>query len=424
MIGIILFIVLLSFIMLGAPISISMGLGVLAAAIGGSYDLSVIPNLICNGSSNYTLVAIPYFVLLGNLMNSSGISERIYDFADACVGHLKGGLAQVNVLGSVIFAGISGTAVADAAGLGLVEIKSMEKKGYPLDFSAAITAASSVLGPIIPPSVTLLIFASLTSASVAKLFVAGIVPGLLVALLLCLTNYYLYVTGKVIMPEPTEFSFKKVLYTIKRGFFALATPLVLLITMTSGVVTPTEAGIIGVVYAMFVGFIYKELTWENIKSALLNTVTSCALIMLLIGMGTAVGWFLTAERIPTLFANLLLGVTDNKIVLLIIMNIIMLILGMFMDGTTIQLIMVPLLMPLITSMGVDILQFGVMVTINILIGTVTPPFGTVLFVLTAVTGLSMEKLVKSILPFFIPLVIAMLIITYIPFFTTWLPGLL
>lgn len=422
MVGIVLFVFFLGLIFLGAPISIAMGVGALVAAITGNYDISSFPLLISNGASNYTLVAIPYFVLLGNLMTVCGVSERMFDFADACIGHIKGGLAQVNILASVIFAGVSGTSSADNAGLGLVEINEMTRKGYDKSFSSACTIASAVLGPIIPPSVTLLIFGSITGVSVAKLFIAGILPGILVAFSLCATVYYLYVSGRVSMPVPTEFSWHKVMYTIKHGFFALLSPAILLYTMVGGIVTPTEAGIIGIIYALFLGLLYKELTIKKIIDCLYNTMTSCALIMFLIGLGSAVGWFLTAELIPQQMSELMLSLTSNKYLILLIMNIILLILGMFMDGTTIQIIMVPILLPIIDALAISRIQFGVMLTINILIGTITPPFGTGLFITSSIANLPMEALLRALKPFFIPLVIALICITYIPFFTTWLPS--
>lgn len=421
---VVLFLIFLGLLLLGSPISLAMGSGAMGAAITGGYDLTSLALLISNGSSNYTLVAIPYFVFLGNLMNMAGITDRIFDFADALVGHIKGGLAQVNVLASVIFAGISGTSTADAAGLGLVEIRAMERKGYPLDFSVAITMASSVLGPIIPPSVTLLVFASITSTSVAKLFMAGVIPGVLVALALCGTNYFLYVTKRVEMPAPVKFSARRLWTTFRKGFFALCCPVILMVTMMSGVVTPTEAGIVGVLYSLFVALVYRELTLKRLIKAMVDTVYSCAIIMFLIGMGTAVGWFLTAEQIPQLVSELMLSFTSNKIILLIIINILLLILGMFMDGTTIQLIMVPILLPIIDALMISRLQFGVMVTINILIGTITPPFGVGLFIMSAISNLSIPKVFKAAIPFMIPLVIALLCITYVPFFTTWLPSIL
>lgn len=422
--GLCLFVVFMAMLLLGAPISFSLGLGTMAACTVGGYSLSSLPLLITNGASSYTLVAIPYFVLLGNLMNTAGITDRIFDWAEAAVGHIKGGLAHANVLASVVFAGVSGTSTADAAGLGMVEINAMTKKGYPVDFTTAITMASAVLGPIIPPSVTLLIYATLSSTSVAKLFMAGMVPGLLVALILCVTSYILYVTGKVKMPAPVRFSLQRFVKATKRGVFALLCPLILLYFMSSGIVTPTEAGIIGVVYSLAIGLCYRSLSWKVLFDALKMTVESCTLIMFLIGMGSTTSWFLTAERIPSLITDILLGLTENKYLILLLINVILLVLGMFMDGTSIQLIMVPILLPIIDLLGVSRITFGVMVTINILIGTITPPFGVSLFIMTNIAKIPFERVVKSSVPFYIPLILALLAITYIPAFTLWLPNLL
>ncbi len=424
MIGLVILLVLALLIVLGTPISMALGGATMVGLLGSGYHLSTLPNLVTNGASNYTLVAIPYFVLLGYVMNSGGITRRIFDFADALVGHIKGGLAQVNVLASVIFAGISGTASADAAGLGLIEIDAMTKSGYDRAFSAGITAASAVLGPIIPPSVTFLIFATLTNASVAELFMAGIIPGVIIAAVLMIANYLFYTSGKVKMPAPVPFSWHRLWQTFKDGFFALMCPVVLVVTMTVGFVTPTEAGIVGLVYSIIVGIIYKEITIKSFLEACQQTVITCALIMFLMGLGSAVGWLLTAENVPRQLSNAMLSVTDNKYVILLFINVILLILGMFMDGTTIQLIMVPLLMPIMSALNVSLLQFGVMVTINIMIGTITPPFGTGLFITATVAGVKMENLIKYCLIFMAPLLVGLLLITYVPFFTTWLPGIL
>lgn len=424
MVGIIVLGILVVLIVIGAPISMSLACATMVGLLSSGYNLSTLPNLVTNGASNYTLVAIPYFVLLGYIMNSGGITKRIFDFADALVGHIKGGLAQVNVLASVIFAGISGTASADAAGLGLIEIDAMTKSGYDRAFSAGITAASAVLGPIIPPSVTFLIFASLTGASVADLFMAGIVPGLLIALVLMVTNYLFYISGKVKMPKPVPFRWSYLWKTLKEGFWALLCPILLVVTMSVGFVTPTEAGIVGLAYSILVGIIYREITWKKFLEACEQTVITCALIMFLMGLGSAVGWLLTAENLPRQLANAMMAISDSKYVILLLINIILLILGMFMDGTTIQLIMVPLLMPIMSALGVSLLQFGVLVTVNIMIGTITPPFGTGLFITATVAGIKMEDLLKYCMIYMIPLVIGLLLITYCPFITTWLPNLL
>ena len=418
------FVIFIGLIILGAPIAMAIGLGTLAGTILGDFSISSIPLLVSSGSSNASLIAIPYFILLGNIMNMGGIADRIYDFAEACIGHVKGGLAQVNVLGSVIFAGVSGTSSADAAGLGLVEIRSMEKKGYDLAFSASVTMVSSILGPLIPPSVSLLIYGSLTGTSVAELFMGGLLPGILAAITMCITIYYLYVSGKVPMPAPTAFSWKRLWETTRDGIFALLCPVILFLTMTSGVVTTTEAGIVGAVYSIIVALIYKELSWKKLLDACIETVKSCTLIMFLIGMGSALGWVLTAMQIPQAVADFLFALTDNKYILLLLINIVLLILGMFMDSTVIQLLMVPILLPIMDALLISRVHFGVMMTVNILVGTMTPPFGLGLFIVTSITGLTIPQILKAAKPFFVPVIILLLLVTYIPAISTWIPWML
>lgn len=422
--GIVLFAVFFGLLLFGMPITMAMGLGTLAALLTGGYALEVLPLMITKGTSNFTLIAIPYFILAGNLMNFGGVTTRIFDWADALVGHMKSGLAQVNVISSVVFSGISGTATADAAGLGLIEINAMVKKGYDKAFSAAITLASSVIGPIIPPSVCFLIYAQLASVSVARMFIAGLIPGLVIAALLMLMDRILYDTGKIQMPPPTAFSLRRLVDKTKSGFLALLAPVVLLVSISSGAVTSTEAGIIAIVYSLFAGFVYKDLNLKNILYTLEQTIISTSLIMFLIGMGTAVGWVTTAEKIPLYMTNFLLGVSTNKYVILLLINLILLILGCVIDGTTIQLIMVPILLPIIDQMGVDRVQFGVIQVYNCLIGMSTPPVGTGLFIMTSITDLKMPQMVKAFLPFFIPLVLALLVITFVPAVTLFLPGLI
>lgn len=423
-VGIILLVSFLILIIIGIPIAYAMGISTLIGLLMGNYPIEILPSMVTSGTSGYTLIAIPYFVLAGNLMNSGGITNRIFDFANALIGHVKGGLAQVNVLASMIFSGISGTAASDAAGLGLVEIEAMTDKGYDKSFSTAVTLASSVIGPIIPPSIPFLIYAMLANVSISKLFIAGIIPGIMVGFILMATNYYLYKSGKVKMPEPEPFDLGKLVRTFKNGFFALLAPIILITCMLSGVVTATETGIIAAFYSFIVGLIYKELTWQGIVKALKLTVYSAALILFLVGVGKSIGWVCTAERIPAMASQYLFNLTTNKYIMLFIVNVFLIILGMVLDGMSIKLIMIPILLPIMDMIGVDRLQFGVIMTLNSLIGYSTPPVGTGLFIMSSITDLPLTKVVKSFIPYYIPLIISLILISSIPCITMWLPSLM
>lgn len=422
--GAVLLFAFLGLVVIGVPISLSMGMSTLLTLELGDYNLSVLSLMVQRGASNFTLIAIPYFVLAGNLMNFGGITKRIFDFADACVGWMKSGLAQVNVLASMIFAGISGTAAADAAGLGLVEIQAMTEKGYDKRIAVGITLASSLIGPIIPPSITFIIYASLASVSVAKMFMAGLIPGIMLGLVLMYQNRRLYIKGTYPMPKPEPFSGRRVITTFRQGFFALMFPVLLIACLSSGIVTTTETGVLGVAYALFCGLIYRELSLKNLISAIRMTVESAALIMFLIGMGTAVGWLSTSEMLPVAMSDLLLGLTENKIILLLLIDVLLLVLGMLLDGNTIQLIMVPVLLPIIDALAISRIQFGVMVTLNIMIGMCTPPVGVGLFIMSNVAKMRFEEVVGSMKHFFLPLAIALLLVTFVPFLSTWLPSIM
>jgi tripartite ATP-independent transporter DctM subunit len=414
----------LALLVIGVPIAMGMGISSMLGLLTGGYDLSVLPMLLQKGANNYTLIAIPYFVLAANLMNTGGITNRLFDCAEAWVGWMRGGLAQVNVVSSMIFAGISGTANADAAGLGLVEIRAMEKKGYDLGWSVAITLASSVIGPIIPPSVGFIVYAMLAEVSVADMFIAGVIPGVVIAAVLMITNYIIAKSGKVACPAPDKFQFSKVVETTKNGFFALMAPVILLVGIMSGVVTATETGVIAVIYSLLVGLIYRELTWKGVFEALKGTIISTSVILLMVGFGYCVGWVLTIEQVPQMLTGAMLGITQNKIVMLLIINAFLLVLGMFLDNNTIRIITIPLLLPIVDALGIDRIQFGVLHTFNLLIGMCTPPVGVGLMIMCTISGLKFSKVVRAFIPFFIPLLIALLLITYLPPVTLWLPTLL
>lgn len=422
-IGVILLVSFLVLLFLAMPISVSMGLSGMISMLAGGYDVSQICVLIQRGVSSYSLVAIPYFVLAANIMNTGGITRRIFDWAEAVVGWMHGGLAQVNVLSSVIFAGISGTQSADAAGLGLIEINAMKKKGYDVGWSTSITLASSLLGPIIPPSTPFIVYAMLAEVSVTDMFLAGLLPGVVMAIVLMVMNTFIAKSGKVACPKAERFDPKYLWKTTRDGFFALMAPVILLGCIFSGAVTATETGIVCVVYAMLASALYRELNLANVKKALYDTLVSCCVIMMLIGFGSVIGWVLSIERIPSAVTTAMISLSDNKYILLLLINILLLFLGMLIDSTTIRIITVPLLLPLIDMLGISRLQFGVMHTINCLIGTCTPPVGTGLMIMASVTRQKFSKVVKDFMPFYIPLIICLLVITYIPFVSTWLPAL-
>ncbi|MFC4409970.1 TRAP transporter large permease [Chungangia koreensis] len=422
--GITMFVVFLVLLAIGFPVSFAMALSTLVALLMGGYTSEVLSLMLVEGIKGYTLLAIPLFILAGNLMNSAGITQRIFDFCAALLGHIRAGLAQVNIFASVIFSGISGTAVGDQAGLGAIEMKAMVRKGYTKPFSAALTLASSVIGAIIPPSVPLIVYAYLAEVSVEKLFIAGIIPGLLIALTLSVYVHIGAIRGTIVVPEPETFSIKEVGRTLKDGFWALLAPAVILGGMLGGVVTPTEAGVIAVIYSLFCAVIYKEFDFKNLKDAFMASINSTALIMFLIGVGTAMGWIISAEQLPVLLSDFLLSLTENKFLMLLLINILLLFLGSIMEGIPIKLIMLPILLPIIDSLGIDRIHFGIVMCYNLLIGMITPPVGLGLYVMSRVGKVSFESVVKSVIPFYIPLFIALLLITYFPQISLWLPSIL
>src|SRR5699024_8917064 len=423
-IGVTMFLVFLFLLGIGFSVSFAMILSTSVALMMGGYTGNMLPLHVTEGIKGYTLIAIPLFIIAGNLMNTSGITQRICDFAIALIGHIRAGLAQVKIVASVIFSGISGTAVGDQAGLGAIEMKAMVDKGYTRSFSAAITLASSVIGAIIPPSVPFIVYAFLAEVSVEKLFFAGVIPSLIIAVSLGVYVYIKASKGDIVVPPKEEFSSKTLFKTIKDGFFALLAPFVILGGMLGGIVTPTEAGAIAVVYALFCSLIYKEFNVKNLVEGFKLSLGSTALIMFLVGVGSAMGWIISAEQLPQMLSDLLLGLTENKYVMLLIINVLLLFLGSIMEGIPIKLIMVPILLPIIDSLGIDRVHFGVVMSYNLLLGMITPPVGLGLYVISRVGKVSFEDVVKNVIPLYIPLIIALLLITFFPQLSLWLPSLL
>ena len=407
--------------LIGMPVSIAIMLATIIGMLIGGYDLLAVPQFMGAATKSSFLLAIPFFILAANLMNALGITQRIFDFATALAGRLRGGLAQVNVVASMIFAGISGAAVADAAGLGTIEIKAMKDSGYSLEFSAAITLASATIGPIIPPSVMMLIYAILANVSPAAMFLAGILPGFLIGLILMITIYIQVTLGLQDCPPPVKFSLKRLIKTSKDGVLSLLAPFIILWGMVSGVVTPTEAGVLAIFYSLLLGFIYRSFNWKVIRKALLDTVKTSSLILYIIAVSSVLSWVMVNEGTANDIAEWLGKITDNPLILLVIINVFLLILGAILETLPAMLIAVPVLLPAIDALGIDRVHFGIIVIFNLLIGIITPPMGIGLYILAAVSGVRVDRLVIASIPYMITLIIALIAITYIPILTLFLP---
>ena len=409
-------------LILGVPISISIGASAIAGCLYLGYDLVIIGQQMVNGIDSFLLIAIPLFIMAGNLMNAGKITGKIFDTAKELVGWIPGGLGHANVVASVVFAGMSGSAVADAGGLGTIEMEAMTSNGYDKDFSGAITAASSVIGPIFPPSIPLVIYGSVASVSVAKLFMGGIVPALIMAILLMVMVYIYAVKRKY---ERTAFSAKRFFHQFIGSIPALITPLIILSGFTLGWFTPTEASSIAVVYSLLVAtFVYRSMDWKTFKKCLLDSAISSANTLFIIGTSTLFTQIMALEGVSRKMSSAILSVSSSEVVILLLINVLLLVLGMFMEPGAILTLMLPVLIPIATSLNLDMVHFGVMLVLNLMIGQVTPPFGVCLFVIADCNKLKLESLYKSILPFLIPLIATLLLVTYVPWFVTALPAAL
>jgi len=411
-------------ILIRVPITMAIGASVLAALLTAGFadSLYILPLQVLEGVDNPSLLAIPFFIMAGNLMNAVGMTDKIFNFATQLVGHLRAGLAQVNVLSSMIFAGVSGAAVADCAGLGMVEIKAMRERGYPVEFAAAVTVASAVIGPIIPPSISLVVYAFLSGTSVARLFLAGIIPGLLVGLALMLFNRYLAIRRN--FPREPRASWQSVLNHAVDGFAALVAPLIILSAIITGYTTATEAGVLACAYSLLLGLVYRTITWAKLWQALTDTMLITAVIMVIVGYSTVMGWLLAIEQIPQQFAESVLLVTEDRYVFLGLLLIFLLLIGCVVEGVPAKLILVPMLLPIIDDFGIDRVHFGLIITMALLIGIATPPMGIGLYIMVEVGKVSFEKVTVAVLPFLIPLILVLILITYVPALTLWLPDLI
>ena len=416
---------LVGLILLGVPIAVSMGLTAAGTFVflDEAFILPMMAQRMYSATTGFTLLAIPFFILAGNLMNQGGITRRVFRFATALVGHFKGGLGHVNVVSSMIFSGMSGAAVADAAGLGLVEMKAMTKAGYDRDFSAAITAASSTIGPVVPPSIPFVIYGSITGESVGRLFLAGCIPGVLMGLAMMIAVYF--VSKRRDYPQGERAGLGLLWSTFLESFWAICMPLIIIGGILGGFFTPTEAAVVASIYALFLGmFVYREIKPRDLSAILWETVIQSVKVLFIIAAAGFLGWLLIHQHIPEQVITGLTTVTDIKWVIILIIIGILLVLGCFLEGIAVLVITIPVFMPLIAKFGIDPIQFGVIMILCSMLGLLTPPVGMSLYAVASISGMSVGRLSKALWPYLLGIFIVLLIIAYIPEASLILPDLL
>lgn len=417
-------IVLVLFVVLlftGLPLYVNLGLtSFLYMFLTGTPPMVVVQR-ITQASNSFTMIAAPFFILMGNLMNTGGVTRKMFRFANVLVGTVPGGMGHANILCSALFAGMSGTAVADAGGLGNIEIQAMREVGYDDDFSCAVTSASSVLGPIIPPSLPMVILAVTVGASVGRCFVGGIIPGILIAGSLC-TMVAIY-ANKRHYPRNPRPSARVVWVAFKEAFLALMAPVILFAAIYTGVVTTTEAAIVAALYSLIIGlFSYKDLKWKDIPKIMLSTCETTGVVLAIVMTANIFGYVLTVAQIPQAITAVLTGIS-NKVVFLLVINLFLLFVGCFMEGTAAILILGPILIPAMQAMGVSETQACLIMILNLMIGVVTPPVGVVLYVTSNVAKVSANRVIKATVPFLLPLFIVLMIVTFVPAVSDFLPNL-
>ena len=408
-------------LVIGSPVTVALGVGSLIFILMEGTPSVVVLHRMVSGIDSFPLIAVPFFILAGHLMNSAGITTRIFGFAKALVGWMHGGLGHVNIGASIIFAGMSGAAVADAGGLGTIEIKAMRDAGYDDDFSVGITAASSTIGPIIPPSLPLVIYGVMASASIGELFAAGFIPGLLmgIALMIMVAVY----ARKRRYPRDARFSLNRLWVSFKQAFLPLQTPTIIIGGILSGIFTPTESAIAAVVYALILGlFVYRSLTWRHILRVSMDTIETSAAILMIVASATIFAWILIDQQVAVMLGEALLGFSQNKTVILIIIMMVVLLIGCFMETIAAITILVPVLLPIAEKVGIDPVHLGIIVILNLMLGLLTPPVGMVLYVLSKVSGVKFEQCVIATAPFIVPLLIVLAMITFFPEIAMWLPN--
>ena len=386
--------------------------------------LAMVAQNLIGGAESFTLLAVPFYILAGEIMNITGITNRIFDFSMALIGHIRGGLGHVNVLASMIFAGISGSASADAAGLGRIEIEAMRQEGYDINFAASITAVSSTIGPIIPPSIHLVIFGAIAEVSVEDLFMAGIIPGILMGLALMVTIYIMALTGIQKCPLRQRQSLREIWQSFLKASFSLFAPVIILGGILIGAVTPTEAGVIAVGYTTFLGLMYRMLTKERAITALKNTVRSTSVVMFLVAAAKSFAWLITVERIPEILSEFMFRFTSDKNVILTLICVGLLLIGTVETAMANLVIVTPLLVSIALTLNIDLVHLGLLTVFALMIGLITPPIGASLYIVADVASISFERMVRGTLIYLVPLIVVLFLLAFSPDLVLFLPRLL
>ena len=418
------FLVVLAFLglfMLGFPVVLAIGIPCIVYIFANGLPIDLVAQRTLYALDSFPLVAVPVFLFVGSVMNSAGISRYIYAFADTAVGRMPGGLAQVNIFGSLIFAGMSGSALADIGGLGRIEIDAMRKKGFSAPFAAAVTSSSAIVGPIFPPSIPLIIYGTVTGVSVIQLLLGGIVPGLLCVAMLMLMTWWLAKRRKY--PRAARWPSRGELWRdLKPAFPAIIAPVILIAGMLLGWFTPTEIASVTVLYAILISSLfYRELTWQGVLDAAYETIRASSGILLIVAVAALFGWILSVEAVPQKLTGIMLSISTNPYVLLMLVNVLLIFVGMFLDSTTAILVIAPIIAKPLVAAGVDPVHLGMVVVFNLMIGLLTPPMGLALFLVADIAKVTMRDVLKEMMPYYIPLGITLLLITYVPEITTWVP---
>ena len=420
------FLVVLAFLvlfMLGFPVVLAIGLPSIAYLLLNDLPLQMMAQRTLYALDSFPLVAVPVFLFVGSLMNSAGISKHIYRFADTAVGRLPGGLAQVNIFGSLVFAGMSGSALADIGGIGRIEIDAMKSKGFNPAFASAVTSSSAIVGPIFPPSIPLILYGTITGVSVIQLLLGGILPGLLCVAALMLMTAWLSVRRGY--PRADRWpGWSRLWADMLPALPALMAPIILIGGMLLGWFTPTEIAAVTVAYALLISSLfYRELTWAKLISAALETLRASSAILLIVAVAALFGWVLSVEQVPQAMTKVMLSISTEPWVLLLLVNVLLLVVGMFLDSTTAILVIAPIIAKPLMAAGVDPVHLGMVVIFNLMIGLLTPPMGLALFLVADIAKVRMQDVLREMLPFYVPLVATLLLITFVPAITLWLPRL-